>query len=193
MGGLENNDAALIYSLLHSIKRQDKARLTMTDENTVSADSAAQDETKQVQFATRRIYVKDLSFEAPNGVMATNGWQPKVSQDLNTKVNRVGDDMYEVVLNITVTVNTQDDKTAFLVEVHQAGLFSVAGIDGGPLQQLLSSQCPHILFPYAREAIDNMIVRGGFPPLMMPPINFDALYAKAMDEARKQAASAPLN
>lgn len=152
-----------------------------TPENTEAAESKA-----QPQFSTQRIYVKDLSFEAPNNIVPTGAWKPKISQDLNTSVNRVGEDLFEVVLNITVTVSVDEDKTAFLVEVHQAGLFVVKGLEGPKLQHLLSSQCPHILFPYAREAIDNLVIRGGFPPLMLPPINFDALYAQALAEARKQ-------
>ncbi len=167
----------------------------MTDETQAAApDAPQQDQVKKVQFSTKRVYVKDLSFEAPNGLIATPaGWQPKVNQDLSTQINRIQDDLYEVVLNITVTVNTQEEKTAFLVEVHQAGLFSVSGLEGGQLQQFLASQCPQILFPYAREAIDNLVVRGGFPPLMMPPINFEALYAQAVVEARKQQAGEQAN
>lgn len=157
------------------------------EETTPEAGAAAAEEQKvNVQFATQRVYVKDLSFEAPNNIVPTGAWKPKISQDLNTAVNRVGEDLFEVVLNLTVTVSVDEDKTAFLVEVHQAGLFVVKGVEGGQLQHLLSSQCPHILFPYAREAIDNLVIRGGFPPLLLPPINFDALYAQALAEARKQ-------
>lgn len=158
----------------------------MTDETT-SNPAADAGEQPQVQFAAQRIYVKDVSFEAPNGLVPSNSWQPKVNQDLNTVVNRVQEDLFEVVLNLTVTVNMDDDKTAFLVEVHQAGLFTVVGLEGPQLQHLLSAQCPQILFPYAREAIDNLVVRGGFPPLMLPPINFDALFAQAMNEAQAKA------
>ncbi len=162
----------------------------MTDETPQTPNEDAQAQQKKVQFATQRIYVKDASFETPNGLLNTQSWQPKVNQDLNTQVNRIKDDLFEVVLNLTVTVNNEEDKAAFLVEVHQAGLFAVSGLEGPQLQHLLSSQCPQILFPYAREAVDNLVVRGGFPPLMLPPINFDALFAQAMVEARKQAEAA---
>ena len=163
----------------------------MTEESTPSTpEQGASGEQPQIQFAVQRIYVKDVSFEAPNGLAPAQTWQPKVSQDLNTQVNKVQDDLYEVVLKITVTV-TVDDKTAFLVEVHQAGLFGIKGPEGPQLQHLLSSQCPHILFPYARECIDSLCVRGGFPPLMLPPINFDALFAQAVSEARKRAEEKP--
>lgn len=164
----------------------------MTDENktetTGAADeAAAAEQSKAVQFGMQRVYVKDVSFEAPNGVLAMQaGFQPKVSQDLSTEVNKVQEDLYEVALSLTATVKSEE-KTAFLVEVKQAGLFAVKGLEGAPLQQLLSSQCPQMLFPYARELVDSLVVRGGFPPLMLPPVNFDALFAAAVAEAQKKA------
>lgn len=150
------------------------------------AEKQAAAEQTAVQFSVQRMYLKDLSFEAPNGLIAPTNSQPKVNQDLNTQVNRIAEDVYEVVLNVTVSVKVDDDKTAFLVEVHQAGLFSIKGVEGGQLQHVLSTACPTILFPYARETIDSMAARGGFPPLALPPINFDALYAKAMQENAKK-------
>ena len=161
----------------------------MTDEtSSASPEGEAAAPEKKIQFSTQRVYVKDVSFEAPNGLpTSTSGWNPKVNQDLNTQISRVGDDLYEVVLKVTLKVDFEDEKTAFLVEVHQAGLFGAAGMEAGQLQHLLSSQCPHIIFPYAREAIDSLVVRGGFPPLMLPPINFEALYAQAVVQSRKQA------
>jgi len=158
----------------------------MTEENTTDQAAGSEEKKTPVQFSTQRIFVKDLSFEAPNNIVPTGSWKPKISQDLNTSVNRVGEDLYEVVLNLTVTVTVDEEKTAFLVEVHQAGLFVVKGLEGQQLQHLLSSQCPQILFPYARETVDSLVVRGGFPPLMLPTINFDALYAQALAEARRQ-------
>ncbi len=140
------------------------------------------------QFALQRIYVKDISFESPMPITARSQAQPGVSQDLNTTVTKLNENHFEVVLNLTVTVK-QEEKTAFLVEIHQAGLFQVAGFEPAQLQHLLSSTCPSILFPYAREAVDNMAIRGGFPPLILPPINFDALYAKALEEAKARGAS----
>lgn len=164
----------------------------MTDETSTPEDNAAAgaapEATNTVQFGMQRVYVKDVSFESPTGVLAIKpGFQPQVNQDLSTNVNKVGDDLFEVVLSLTVTVNTEDEKTAFLVEVQQAGLFTVKAPEGAPLQHILSSQCPNLLFPYARELIDSMVVRGGFPPLMLPPINFDALYAQAVAQAQQKA------
>ncbi len=160
----------------------------MTEETPKPEETGANEQTKTAQFGMQRVYVKDVSFESPVGVLGVKqGFQPKVSQDLSTAVNKVAEEIYEVVLTLTVTVNTEDDKTAFLVEVQQAGLFAVKGLDEAPLKHILSSQCPQMLFPYAREAVDSLVVRGGFPPLMLPPVNFDALYAQAVAQAKKQA------
>lgn len=158
----------------------------MTDENQVDAGAATEDAQAKPQFAVQRIYVKDMSFETPMAINARSQAKPAVSQDLHTKVDKIADNHFEVVLNLTVTVK-QEDNVAFLCEVHQAGLFLLSGLDDANMQHMLSSACPSILFPYAREAIDNMAIRGGFPPLMLPPINFDAVYAKAMSEAQARA------
>lgn len=138
------------------------------------------------QFSLQRIYVKDLSFESPMPINQRLQTQPSVQQDLNTQINKVGEEYYEVILQLTITVK-QEDKVAFLVEVHQAGFFHIKGIEGPQLQHLLSTMCPNILFPYAREVVDNLATRGGFPPLMLPPINFDSIYAQAMAEAQAKA------
>lgn len=115
-------------------------------------------------------------------------WKPQVNQELNTKASKAGDDLYEVVLTLTITVKLEEE-TAFLVEVHQAGLFAIKGIEGQQLAQVLNSACPNILFPYAREAIDNTLTKGSFPALMLPPINFDALFAQAVAQAKQKAES----
>ena len=93
-----------------------------------------------------------------------------------------------MTLTITVTAK-QDDKNAFLVEIQQAGIFFVAGIEGEQLRQILATVAPNILFPYAREAVDNMVIKGGFPPLMLAPVNFDALYQQAMAQQQAQEAA----
>ena len=155
----------------------------MTDDVPAPEQTAASTDAQRAQFAMQRIYVKDMSFESPMPITQRSQNKPAVSQDLHTLVSKLADNVFEVVLHLTITVK-QDDKVAFLVEVHQAGLFHASGFEEPQLQQLLSSTCPSILFPYAREAIDNMATRGGFPPLMLPPINFDAVYAKAMADAK---------
>ncbi|EKD71965.1 MAG: preprotein translocase subunit SecB [uncultured bacterium] len=134
------------------------------------------------QFEIQRIYTKDISFESPNTPHTfTEEWKPEVSLNLETKSNRIQDNMHEVVLSITATV-TSDKKTAFLIEVHQAGVFMISNFPNDQLHQMLGSFCPNILFPYAREVVSDMVVRGGFPQLILAPVNFDALYAQHMDQ-----------
>lgn len=138
------------------------------------------------QFALQRIYVKDVSFEAPMGVQAFGtAWKPKVNQEINSKNHKVADDQYEVVLSLTITVKLED-QVAFLVEIQQAGLFAIKGLDDRQLTQVLNTMCLQILFPYARETIDSLVTKGSFPPLMLPPINFDALFAQAVQQQQQQ-------
>jgi preprotein translocase subunit SecB len=140
----------------------------------------------QPQFEIQRIYTKDLSFEAPNTPHTfVEDWKPEVQLNLETKSNRIQENMHEVVLSITATVST-NKKSAFLIEVHQAGIFLISGIPNEQLRQMLGSFCPNILFPYAREVISDIVVRGGFPQLLLAPVNFDALYAQHMDDQQKQ-------
>ncbi|WP_045855875.1 protein-export chaperone SecB [Teredinibacter purpureus] len=164
----------------------------MAEENQNSEQAAASEgQAGTPQFAINRVYVKDLSFESPQGAKVfTTQWQPKVSQDLNTQIDRLDDTHFEVVLKLTITVKMDEEKIAFLAEVHQAGIFEVSGVDGVHLQHLMTAACPQILFPYAREAIDNLANRGGFPPLNLPPINFDMLFAQAAAKAKAETESA---
>lgn len=156
-------------------------------------NTAATNEAPQQQFALQRLYLKDLSFEAPMGAAGfKKQWQPSVNQELNTKTSKIEDGLFEVTLTLTITVKLEDE-TAFLVEVQQAGLFAINGIEGQQLAQVLNTVCPNILFPYAREAIDNAVTKGSFPALMLPPVNFDALFAQAVAQAKQkqEAADAP--
>ncbi len=158
----------------------------MAEEQNSAAKTEAAAEAPKQQFAVQRIYLKDLSFEAPQGAGAfSKQWQPKVDQELNIKTNKIKDDLYEVVLMMTVTVKLEDE-TVFLIEVHQAGVFTAEGIEGQNLAQVLNTVCPNILFPYAREAIDNVVIKGSFPALMLPPVNFDALFAQAVARAQQE-------
>lgn len=157
----------------------------MAEENNPQ-EAEANQAPKTASFALQRVYLKDLSFESPAGIASLQKqWQPKIEQDINTSANKLGEQTYEVVLKITVNAIV-DGKTAFLVEVQQAGLFQI-GIEGPQLAQIFNTLCAQTLFPYAREAVDNVIVKGGFPALNMPPINFDALFAHAIREARANA------
>ena len=138
------------------------------------------------QFAVQRIYIKDLSFEAPLGANAfTKQWQPQVHVDLNTKADRIEGDLFESVLTITITAKLGEE-TAFLIEVHQAGVFLVKGMDGEQLRRVLMIMCPTILFPYAREAVDSLASRGTFPPLMLQPVNFEAMYLQSQQPQNAQ-------
>lgn len=142
------------------------------------------------QLSITKIYVKDFSFESPQspGVFRTNEWSPKTSLNLRSTHTPVDGDFHEVVL--TISVEAKDgDKTVFLVELHQAGLFEVTGHTPDEAGMLFGSFCPNILFPYARESISTMIQKGGFPEFVLQPINFDALYMQGMQQQQEQAAS----
>ena len=112
-------------------------------------------------------------------------WNPSISLDLNTRQKQLDGDFYEVVLTVSVTVKNGEDTTAFIAEVQQAGIFLIKNLDPSSMSHTLGAFCPNILFPYAREALDNLVVRGSFPALMLSPVNFDALYAQEI--ARMQA------
>lgn len=166
----------------------------MSDNNpaTDSTQEAAAGQTKEAQpgLSIRRIYLKDLSFETPMGVEAFGQKvQPKIDQDLSVQVNPVGEGLHEVILLMTVTAKVEQ-RAVFLVEVKQAGLFGTTGLTGPQLSHVINSQCPQILFPYARETIDSVLIRGSFPPLMLPPLNFDAIFAQAVQQANQQQGTA---
>ena len=139
------------------------------------------------QFMVHRIYTKDLSFESPNAPdIFRQEWQPKHDLNLNTQVNKHGDEAYEVVLSVTVTIKIED-KTALIVEVHQAGLFGVQGFPEAELGPLLGAYCPNLLFPYAREVVSDLVTKGSFPQLVLQPVNFDALFAQHQQQMAEQA------
>jgi len=147
-------------------------------------------EKTQAQFAIQRIYLKDLSFETPQGAAAfQKQWKPKINQDLNTKTNKIDEGVFEVSLRVTITM-ADEEETIYLVEAEQAGLFTINGFNEEQMPQVLNTTCPSILFPYLRETLDNVIIKGSFPALMLPPINFDALFASAVQQAAAQAESA---
>ena len=146
-------------------------------------------EAQEQQFIIERVYVKDISFESPNSpAIFTQDWEPDTNLNLNTQVNPLNEDHYEVELHLTVSVKGKDGKTAFLVEVVQAGAFLIKGYPAEQLNHLLASYCPSNLFPYAREVISNLVSKGSFPEMHLSPINFDALYAQNI--AKQQEAQA---
>lgn len=141
------------------------------------------------EFGIQRVYVKDLSFESPNTpAIFLENWEPEMSLDLGTKTEALGDDVHEVVLTVTVTVKV-GEKTAFLVEVQQAGIFLMKGFPAEQLQPMLGSFCPNILYPYARQVITDAVVQGGFPQLYLTPVNFDALYEQHQQQGQAQQAA----
>ena len=158
-------------------------------EETTTPEAAGEEKASPV-FAIKRIYLKDLSFETPMGIEAFNQQQPpKVEQELNVQVSKIDDAHHEVVLLLTVTAKVED-RTAFLIEVKQAGVFNISGLQGVQMAQTINSTCPNILFPYARETIDSVLSRGTFAALMLPPINFDAVFAHAIQQQQQQQAAA---
>ncbi len=163
----------------------------MADENQNNqANGAAQDGQAQVQFSLQRIYVKDLSFESPKapGVFQSQ-WNPQVNLDLNTRHTQLQEGIHEVVLSLSATVTNGEEEVTFIAEVQQAGIFAINGLDEAAMRHTLGAFCPNILFPYARECIDNLVLRGSFPPLMLSPVNFDALYAQAEQRRVEEAAA----
>ncbi|MCS4505397.1 Protein-export protein SecB [wastewater metagenome] len=132
----------------------------------------------QQQFSIQKVYLKDCSLETPNSPdVFRSEWRPEANVELDTSNREIGDGTYEIAIRITVTAKL-GDQTAYLCEVEQAGVFAVAGFDGQTLRGLLGSFCPSILFPYAREAISDLTGKAGFPPMVLAPVNFDALYAQ---------------
>jgi preprotein translocase subunit SecB len=144
-------------------------------------------EEQQVPFAIQRIYVKDISFESPNApAIFRKEWQPEVKLDLDTRSEKLEDNMFEVILSLTVTT-TVGGETAFLCEVQQAGIFAVPELQDAQMAHMLASFCRNILFPYARETVANLVNRGTFPQLNLAPVNFDALFAQYVQQRQAEA------
>ncbi len=147
-------------------------------------------------FGLQKIYIKDISFESPQPEKYfTQVSQPKINLDLNTESKKLDENVHEVVLNITVTASLEegdDASTMYLIELKQAGIFQLSGFSKDELHRMINCHCPNILFPYAREMISSMVERGGFPQLLLAPINFDALYEHHLQKL-KQAEQSPVS
>jgi preprotein translocase subunit SecB len=150
-------------------------------------DVAAEEQQQQAQFQLQKIYTKDVSFEIPNApqVFQEDG-QVEIKMNLAQRVEDLAEGVHEVVLTVTVTA-TIGEKTAYLAEVQQAGIFSINGLNEQAKHAALNTLCPHTLFPYARRMITDLVADGGFPPLVLQPINFDQIYAQRLQEAQAQA------
>jgi len=152
-------------------------------------EQAAPEQNQQPGFSIEKIYVKDLSLEIPNApAVFMQRETPQVSIELGNKVTRLEEGVFEVMLSVTVTSKIEE-KTVFLVEVAQAGIFQVRNIPQENLEAIVSVTCPNILFPYARETVSDLITRGGFPPVLLSPINFEALYAQQKQQQVEGAAA----
>lgn len=143
---------------------------------------------QQPGFGIEKIYVKDASLEIPNAPHVFT-WRdaPQVSIELNSAAQKIDEAIFDVTLTVTVTSKVGEN-TAFLVQVAQAGIFQLHNIPESDLGMILGIACPNILFPYAREAVSDLVVRAGFPPVILSPVNFEALYAQ---QAQQLAAAAP--
>lgn len=162
----------------------------MSKKTSNTTEKATGSDSKQPQFAIQHVRIRDLSFEAPNPIQDfLNEWRPEVSMDLTTKTDAIGEDAHEVVLTVTVTAKVKD-KVAFIVEVQQAGIFVIRNFPEDQLKPMLGSFCPNILYPYARQAITNAVMQGGFPQLYLAPVNFDALYQQHEQQEKSKGGNA---
>jgi len=156
----------------------------MADETPIGAASAVDPNAQELVLQS--IYIKDASFEAPLGPnLQVTEWNPQFGMNMNTTGTLVGENMHEVVLTITLEAKIAE-KVAYLVEVKQAGVFLIRGYSEDEARRIVASFCPGVLFPYVRQAISDLILKGGFPPFLLPPVNFDALYQQSLDQARQQ-------
>jgi preprotein translocase subunit SecB len=147
---------------------------------------AAPDAGAMAQFQIQKLYAKDVSFELPNAPQIFNETgQTDVKMNLAQRVEDLGDDLHEVVLTVTVTA-TIGDKTAYLAEVAQCGVFLISGFQDQAMHAVMNTMCPSTLFPYARRSISDLVIEGGFPPLTLQPVNFEQIYAQRMQEAMAQ-------
>ena len=156
----------------------------MTKQVDVNPEAASEEQQNLPQAAIQRIYVKDLSFEAPNlPELFSVEYKPKIKMEMNSKSRMVADDNYEVILTISVK-SELEEKTVFLAEVQQAGIFFVKNVSEDQLQHTLSVMAPGTLYPYVRETIASLIGKTGFPPVQLAPINFQALYMQKLQQAK---------
>lgn len=149
------------------------------------------EEQQAKQFVIQKIYIKDVSFETPNSpVIFTQKWEPKVEVNLASNAQPLEDGLFEVSLTVTVTVKLED-KTAYLAELTQAGVFTMTGFEEQEMGPMIGSYCPTILFPYAREGVSDLVIKGGFPPMQLAPVNFDALYLQHIQQQKNAAPGTP--
>jgi preprotein translocase subunit SecB len=134
-------------------------------------------------LSVQTVYLKDCSYEAPKGPRVDGNWSPQISLDINTSASVVSPELHEVVITVTVGAK-QGETTAFLVEVKQAGLFVMRGLNPDDTRRAIGTICPNVLFPYARVAVSQLVTQGGFPNFVLPPVDFDQLYARGLAQAQ---------
>lgn len=158
----------------------------MAEENA----TATGEEQQKPRFVIQKVYTKDVSFESPNSPdIFRDEWRPKLDLQLGNDYKRIDDDNHEVILTVMVTAKV-DDKVAFLVEVKQAGIFTLTGYSNEEMGPLLGSYCPNSLFPFVREVVSDLVTKGGFPQLVLAPVNFDAMYLHNKERAQQAAKQA---
>ena len=140
-----------------------------------------------VKLILERIYLKDASFESPaSPSIFESPWKPDLKVDINTKASGLSGNRHEVVLRITIDASTEGEKTGFVVEIQQAGIFLIEGVNGDDLRKVLGVACPTTLFPYLRESVDSLIVKGGFPAINLAPINFEMVFDEALKQSQQR-------
>lgn len=150
----------------------------------------SEEQAAQRQFLVQRIYTKDLSFEAPHSpTVFKENWQPEINIGIGTEIGKQVDTTFELVLRVNVEAK-HDEKTVFLVEVQQAGLFTIQGFTDEETDAVLGVAAPNVLFPYAREVVSDLVARGSFPQFVLQPVNFEAMYAQQRQARAAQAAAA---
>ncbi|MCF9046827.1 protein-export chaperone SecB [Acinetobacter nectaris] len=146
-------------------------------------------EEKQPQLALERLYTKDVSFEVPGAHVFTKEWQPELNINLSSNADKVDPTHFEVALKVVVEAKNAGE-TAFIVDITQAGVFLVDDIEEDRLPYILGAYCPNILFPFLREAVNDLVTKGSFPQLLLTPINFDAEFEANLQRAQMESAEA---
>jgi len=154
----------------------------------VQPETPATGDVPQGQFGIQKVYMKDMSFEAPRSPQIfQEQWTPSVNMDVSNAATALNEKTFEVVLSVTITVKS-GEQPVYLAEVQQAGIFHIEGFQRDALNRILATVCPNILFPFAREIVADLVMRGGFPQLLLAPMNFDALYAQHLKQEAAKAA-----
>lgn len=163
----------------------------MTDQPTNGAAAVDESATEQ-QFVIQKIYLKDVSFESPQTpeVFVADEWAPEINIQVANNARPLGEGVYETALTITATAS-HNNETIYLAEVQYAGIFSIVGFDDASLQQVLGAYCPNLIQPYIRETISDLVMKGGFPQMVLQPINFDQLYLQHAQEQAESATTRP--